>query len=103
MYRVIFHLICFVCLVNLVFGFNFRQYKKVVRKMSEDVYFQRDFTDNVINLLEKEPNYYDYTPLHDGNLTFDCTVSQRFLPATSVHRLRPSKYIFLKQSIIFNP
>jgi phospholipase B1 len=82
-------LIFIVCLFQFSTSFNVNLYKKVVKKMSKDLFFQKDFIDNVLNILEHESHYYDWTPF-GKNYTFDCDFSQRYPPATSVHRLRPS-------------
>lgn len=81
--------ISILCLIHTSTSFNVKLFKKVVKKMSKDLYFQKDFIDNVINILEREPYYYDWTPF-SNNYTFDCDYSQSYPPATSVHRLRPN-------------
>ena len=73
-------------------AYKLDQYKKFVEEFLTKPEYKTDFANNVKRLVEKEPNYFNYSPFKvDKQFTFDCN-TQEFssaIPPKSVHELRP--------------
>jgi len=83
-------LMCF----NAAIAFDLKEYEQVIITMSKNATYEAEFEKSIQNLLQIEPNYFDYNPFNDHLKPFDCPALAT-APATSVHNLTPKdiKYV----------
>ena len=71
---------------------DYDEYTASIEQLALDPLFVLEFEKHIDNILEIEPNYFNYTPFNSPDYKFDCQVDldAAYEPATSVHRLRHS-------------
>ena len=85
--------------VFILFAFNLNvnaytseKYKEFIEQVLSKPEYKIDFANNVKQLVEKEPNYFNYSPFKaNQGFTFDCNTQDytSLVTPKSVHELKP--------------
>ena len=82
-------IILFACACNS-HTLDYDHYATVIQKLATDPHFVDLYNNHIKQILELEPNYFNYTPFGLNNYKFECQFElDHNQSATSVHRLQP--------------
>lgn len=82
----------FVFTIANVQAIDYDEYVMAIEELSMNPLFLVEYEKHIGNLMEMEPNYFNFTPFASNDYKFDCSLNDFDSPheeATSVHRLRP--------------
>lgn len=77
--------------LGLVASFKTEEYEKFIIDLAKNEEYNNDFENNVKELLELEPNYFDYSPIEANKVKFQCDTKYltNRTAATTVNQLTP--------------